>query len=278
MSEATVSKLTKECLHLIVQYCNDHRPERQAEFDFCVRRNLDNPYVERLHNLVERATVIPDEFCSHPKYNEFRVHRWMTYRDAIDYANRELFGEMVCIANLDIFLDADDTEWPAAARLNRQGIVLCLSRHEFDGEGSAYKDPILAKLAFAHTQDAWVFRAPLHVEDCEFEIGMLGDENAFAERLRRSGYIPVNAPDRFKILHYDRARGKTARNFLDIHRAEQAHRPENRHPEEEGQYLVPDIDAVQSVDDLLKTLNVPELEKYVLICDIMTRFVKIKNR
>ena len=47
-------------VHLIIQYCNDPRPPRQAEYDECVRRNLDNPHVAVVHNLVEPGTLYGD--------------------------------------------------------------------------------------------------------------------------------------------------------------------------------------------------------------------------
>ncbi len=278
VSGASRSSAVKAFLHLVVQYCNDRRPKRQAEFDECVRRNLDNPHVECLHNLVEPDTVVPDWFRTHPKYRDEHVADWLTYRAALDYANANLEGKTVCVANLDIFLDGAGTDWRAARRLNSEGVVLCLSRHEFDGEGGSYKDPALARLAFANTQDAWVFQAPLAVGDCDFEVGMLGCDNAFAERLKRGGYIPLNAPDRFKIYHYDQARGKTGKNFLGVHQNERGARPANRHPEDAGHYLVPDIDAVRSVDNLLKSLRVSKLETYTLICEVMTRFTRLRNR
>ena len=41
-------------IHLIVQYCNDPRPARAAEYDECFRRNLANPHVVAVHNLAGR--------------------------------------------------------------------------------------------------------------------------------------------------------------------------------------------------------------------------------
>ena len=94
-----------EAIHVIVQYCNDPRPARQAEYEHCVRTNLANSSVIKLHNLMEPKTVVPDEFRKHPKYVERTLDHWMTYSDALEYANQELAGEVACLCNLDIFLD-----------------------------------------------------------------------------------------------------------------------------------------------------------------------------
>jgi len=263
-------------LHLIIQYCNDPRPERAAEYDECLRRNLANPAIVAVHNLLENQTAVPDEFRSHEKYREHKLGRWMTYKDALEYAGERLPGQAVAIANLDIFLDATSNWADAAKIVATTDIVLCLSRIEWGKDGTSFKDPGLAQLAFANTQDAWIFRSPLHVPNCDFEIGTLGCDNAIAHRIKQAGKIPVNAASQFRIFHYDRARGKSFANQHEVHGAERAHRPRRR-PEEEGQYLLPDIDMVKSVDQLLAALKATDLQRYSVICDIMSRFIRIRN-
>src|SRR3954468_20229171 len=126
-------------VHLIIQYCNDPRPPRQAEYDECVRRNLDNPHVAAVHNLVEPHTLVPDAIRSHARYREHPLPRWMTYRDVFDFANAKLAGEIAAIANLDIFLDPT-AAWNEVTAVVDANIVLCLSRIEFDPSGRAFKD------------------------------------------------------------------------------------------------------------------------------------------
>lgn len=264
-------------LHLITQYCNDPRPPRQAEYDECVRRNLDNPHIVALHNLLEPGTSVPEQIRAHAKYREHLLPRWMTYRDAFDFANKNLAGQIVAITNLDIFLDPA-SPWDDVAGLLDAGLVLCLSRMEFTPDGPPFKDPGLDQMAFANSQDAWVFRAPLEVPDCDFEIGTLGCDNAIAERIKRTGRIPINLADRFRLFHYDRARGKTFANQHEVHAADRAIRPRpHPHPERQGQYLVPNMEQLKSVDQILDALKVPELNRYTLICDVLSHFLKIDN-
>ena len=45
-------------LHILVQYYADSAPSRQAELDYCVRRNLKNPQVAAVHAFVEVGTPI----------------------------------------------------------------------------------------------------------------------------------------------------------------------------------------------------------------------------
>lgn len=264
-----------QCIHVITQYCNTTRAERAAEYDECFRRNLENPYVAAVHNLVEPQTMVPQLFRSHPKYRETVVDRWLTYADAFAYAGGHLDGQVACLCNLDIFLDAA-TDWDQAAATVKSGVVLCLSRFEWNADGTFTKDPSLDQLGFANSQDAWIFAAPIDVPRADFEIGTLGCDNAIAERIKASGRVPVNAGSRFRIFHYDRVRGKSIANQHLIHAEERAHRPRRR-PEEEGQYLLPDIDTVKSVDRILDFFHVNEVDRYRIICDVMSRLMRIQN-
>lgn len=262
-------------IHVIVQSYDEPRPERRAELVECVRRNLDNAQIAAVHDLLEAETSVPEPIRGHPKYRRHRIGRRLTYAEAVAYANRRLAGEIVCLCNLDIILDPA-SDWASAGKLAEDGIVLCLSRHEFDGR-TVFRDPDLG-LATAHSQDAWVFRPPIEIADCDFELGMMGCDNAFAERLKRSGHIPLNWPRAFRILHYDRSRGKHGGNALSVHAAEAPGPTVNRHPEERGYYLLPDLDAARSIDRLLDALEVPELERYRIACDLLSRFVAVRNR
>ena len=263
-------------IHLIIQYCNDPRPARQAEYDECLRRNLANPHIAAVHDLLETQTNLPEEFRDHPKHRLTVIGRWMTYRDAFEYANTRLPGETVAIANADIFLDPN-SPWDQASAALESGIVLCQSRTEFAPGRPPFKDPEFDQMFYANSQDAWIFRAPLEVPECDFEIGELGCDNAIADRIRRTGKIPVNLADRFVIFHYDQARGKTFANQKQVHQGERADRPQ-RHPEQHGQYLVPNMDQAKSIDQMLTALGVSDLNRYQVYCDVLSHFLKIGNK
>jgi hypothetical protein len=269
------------CLHLIIQYCGNPNPERVAEYDTCVRRNLANPQIARVHNLAVKGTAVPEEFRAHPKHRRFELGAWMTFQDAFIYANTFLTGETVCVANLDIFLDADSTDWKKAAETVGDGIVLCLSRTEFDPDGASYLDSALAPTAFAFSQDAWVFRAPIDIPGCDFEIGTLGCDNAIAHRLRAAGRLPVNDPQQFKVFHYDRCRGKTEANGHAVHAHERARQvlEVSKHPERQGFRFVPDIQKIRELkfDQVITSFRLDELERYSLFCEMLWHISQMRH-
>ena len=247
--------------------------------DYCVRRNLANRHVDRIHSLAAHDTPIPDDIRSHRKFTPVCLDRRLTFRDAFDHANRNLAGRMVGICNLDVFLD-EASDWASAEHLVRgRAIVLCQSRTEFSITGDTHLDPTFASLAFANAQDAWFFVAPLELPAIEFELGTLGCDNALAERIKRAGAIPVNMASRYRILHYDVCRGKQGGNTNEIHRQEALSRGTtySQYPERDGCYLTPDIDMIPSVDDLLRTLAVDEIRRYQIVSDIVSERIQIRN-
>jgi hypothetical protein len=258
-------------IHLISQYYNDSNSDRQDEIDYCFKANLANPHIAKLHNLVEKDVTVPDWLKDDPKYVEHRVDGWLTYKETFDYANENIAPDsMVCLANADIFLD-HGSRWRDAKTLLDLSIVFCLSRYEFDGISSAKRDEALMKIAYANAQDAWLFKTPMNVKDADFKYGKLGSDNAIADRIKNSGYIPINSPNQFKLYHFDVCRGKTGDNFLQLQK------PNPEKPEDRGYYLLPDIDAVRSVDHLIDALGLGSVHKYRVICDIMSRYIEIKN-
>lgn len=266
-------------IDLVIHYCGDSRAQRLAEYDLCVAKNLENPFVDAVHNLGIAAVPIPDRFRTHPKWRQVVIDRRMTFADAFRYASSTLAGRFVGICNLDIFLDAT-SDWNAAERLVRTTqIVLCQSRLEYAADGSIHRDPDFGRLAFATAQDAWFFVAPITPPSCEFEIGTMGCDNALADRLRKAGRVPVNMASRYRVLHVDNFRNKNGANTKAVHTHESIERGTvySRFPEREGCYLVPDIDLVKSVDSLMTLLQVDDLRRYQVICDLVSERIRITN-
>jgi glycosyltransferase involved in cell wall biosynthesis len=290
----TTNNMSLGKIHVLVQYYTDSNADRQAEYDFCVQANLANENILKVHCLQEPNVAVPEWLSSNPKYVLHTVPSRLTYKQAFDYANENLAGETVALSNLDIFIDHNN-DWKSAIPLFEMGIVLCLSRHEFNGIDESVKDPQLQALAYANAQDCWVFRAPVWVKECDFKLGMLGCDNAIAHRFKISGYICINTPNEFKIHHFDICRGKRGENFLGHHKAN----PEQ--PEERGFYLLPDYSALSrvtirrkvkdattgeekdsdmpviSIDDLVEKMGLGQIHRYRIVCDIMSNYIKLTN-
>jgi hypothetical protein len=267
--------LTSGIINIIIQSYDEKNEERKKELELCLKMNLDNPHIKTVYDLTDYPRTT---FTSNSKYKVVPWSKWLTYQHAFEHAN-SIPGEYFAILNSDIAID-NTSRWNMAASIFLDNsYVLAQSRHEFDtASGKATMDPQFAQLLHAHTQDAWFFKSPILVSNCDFEIGLLGCDNAIAHRIHSSGYKIINNPTQFKILHIDTARGKTSSNFMAKH-TEQPAKIVNKHPEEQGCYLLPNYDTVSkmTLDQLATALGFNPTERYEIMCEMMSRKIKIKN-
>ena len=313
----------KPFINLIIQTYKETNPERLKELEYCICRNLENPYVKNIHdfgNSINNVDTIIDNIMDNKNYFNKYIkvdnpdNKWLTYDMAFKYANNKYmdFGNYWCIINLDIFLDTNSNWNMTKGKLN-DGYIYAQSRHEFNilgnGNGSidtnnTKMDSNFAKMMHAHTQDAWLFKTPINIQDvnrdvnrdinydCNFEIGYLGCDNAIADRLVKYGYKLINQPETYKIFHYDIAKGKTSINFMDKHKHEtialeqKKTKPKNKYPERIGSYLVPNYDQLlklgkgQDIDfnSIIHSLGgFSNLEKYEFISKIMSDRIVMSN-
>ena len=290
-------------INLILQSYNEPMPERRAELEYCILANLENPYVQWVHdfaNTNSSNSYLPESIFKHRKYirvsESIHNNKWLTYSTAFTYSNdktiQKKYGYYWGIINVDIFLD-NASNWALCRSWLNRGYILAQSRYEFPGEfpgearTNAKMDANFSKMLHANTQDGWFYKAPINVSKCEFEIGMLGCDNAIADRIIRSSYKIANMPITWKIMHYDIAKGKNSSNYLEKHKleAERKNKPINTHPEREGQFLVPNYDSLVGIDgdiDLISIINqlggISNMEKYKLICEMFSNRIIIFNQ
>lgn len=268
-----------DIINILCQYYNDSNEDRQKEIDVCFLQNLNNPYVEKVVNFKEEHTIVPDEISYHEKYVQIEVVKGrLPFNVAFEYANDNLQNKLCCICNADIFLEFN-SNWLEMNKIiqNNKQIIYALSRHEFDGH-RIYKDPVLNRLGYANSQDAWFFTPTIKLTDVDFSVGTLGCDNAIAHRLKLNGYLPINSPNEYKIFHYDVCRKKNGANALEFSKKDESEKNvKNDHPELRGQYLCPDIDMISSIDEVATMLKLNKIQKYEIMCDMFSKYIKIKN-
>ena len=269
-------------LNIIIQTYHEKNTDRLNELVLCIVSNLQNINVNKVINLYEGPDDIylPDFIRNHPKYICKNGFERLTYKNAFDYSNEHLNGEIVGLMNTDIML-ADDFRIDDLHKILKDKVVIANARHEIElNGGKTFLDENFKRMFHAHTQDAWFYKTPIQVENADFELGLVGCDNAIAHRFQVSGYIIYNMPERFKIIHVDSLRGKNSQNFSEFHKENEAKKQiKNKHPENEGQLLVPNYDAVKqmSFDKFLQMLGFTEEEKVWLMTRAISEKIKIKN-
>ena len=304
----------KPFINIILQSYKETNLDRLKELEYCIRRNLENPYVKSIHDFGEGLIGDIPSSSLGPKYHFVNNpgNKWLTFDMAIRYANEKSVAVDVavdipvpnernnywCIINLDIFLDSESPWDLIRGRLN-DGFVYAQSRHEFDilsnGKKVIKMDDNFARMYHANTQDAWLFKTPVNIDSTDknsydFELGFLGCDNAIAERLVKNGYNVINQPVTYKIFHYDIAKGKTSSNYMEKHAKETKAmeakniKPKNKYPERIGSYLVPNYDQLVGNNQDIDFLNIirglggcSNWERYEFISKLLSDRVIISN-
>ena len=304
-------------INIILQSYPETNVDRVKELKYCIKKNLENPYVKMVYDFGSGIELFDNDNNNDnnngnnafkKKYTQMSNTKWLTFEMAIHFANTKHEcntsnkREYWCILNLDIFLD-DKSLWNTIRGQLNNGFIYAQSRHEFnilesgtDQKIVATMDSNFAQMFHANTQDAWLFKTPIHINnkqiDFDFELGFLGCDNAIADRFVKAGYKVINQPMTYKIFHYDIAKGKTSTNYLEKHSKETKEKtdkmikPTNKYPERKGSYLVPNYDQMLSMTggkdiDLIQLINnlggCSNFERYEFISKLFSDRIIITN-
>lgn len=186
---------------LLVGFYVDASAERMRELLTCIEHNAANAHIDSVHVFVEEDIAPAALLARYPQLGSSKIRlvehgKRVTYRDLFDYANRELPGRRVIVANADIFFDetlAQLEDYVLAGKL------LCLSRWDVQEDGS------WQLFEFEYSQDAWIFRAPIAPINAGFHLGLLGCDNRLAWEAARAGLRLSNPSRTIRACHLHRS-------------------------------------------------------------------------
>jgi hypothetical protein len=182
---------------LLIGLYLDADANRFQEFMECVRRNAANPSIDSICIFFETPGDCNHLLSTYPPLNSQKVNlilleRRVTYKDLFSYANRQLAGQRIIIANADIFFDE------SLLRLDGYDVtqsLLCLSRWDVqpDGERRFFDYPL--------SQDAWIFDTPVREFPCAFHLGVPGCDNRLAWEAQKAGLAVRNPSRSIRACH-----------------------------------------------------------------------------
>jgi hypothetical protein len=177
-------------LVLLTCFYADPDRRRRAELVECLARNLANDAIDEVHVLVEDG--VRPELEGDAKLRLVALGRRATYADLFEYANEQLAGHRVAIANADIYFDRGIARVGA---IDLRDILLCLSRWNVGRDGSAR--------LFEHgeSQDAWIFDAPIRPFPSDFVLGVPGCDNRLAWEAEAAGLAVDNPARSVRAYH-----------------------------------------------------------------------------
>jgi hypothetical protein len=217
---------------LITSLYQETNSIRRAELFECLRRNVENDYLDEIHLFLEGQINLQELALTNALFgsSKLRLIPWndrLKFCDLFAYSNHHLTSSLVVIANADIYFDQtliylDDYDLV--------GGLLCLSRWNVQADGSS--------IHFAHpgSQDAWIFQTPLPEFFCDFSLGVPACDNRLAWEAEQAGLRISNPSSSIRahhlhlsqIRHYtesQRLNGQTKSippALLDIHHSPRA--------------------------------------------------------
>jgi TPR repeat protein len=183
--------------------------ERKNEILFCLKKNIENPLIEKII-LLNEEDVYEDLF-NHEKVEAINIKQRLSYQTAFEYGNKYP-DQIVIVANDDVYFD-DSLQIIKNWNPNWDDKIIAITRHETLRDGSivpidrvhpiynrSYHHYVELKRIWSH--DAWCFKSPLKQFDCDFWLGVLGCEGLLVDTARKAGLDIINAYPYVRCIHY----------------------------------------------------------------------------
>jgi len=190
--------MEKARINLFYNYYVPENPERKKEIDYCLHKNLNNKYVDKIFLLTETEIEI-----NNPKVIKRLTDKRTTFEDAYNFirdcADK---NDINIIINSDCYIEEDDM--PLLDKLKPNG-AWALTRWDIvDQNFNAIR------WTNAGSQDCWIFRLEDKVlDDMDYYFGIMACDNRFQSTLWRNKYEVVNPSKTFRVYHYHLSRYRT---------------------------------------------------------------------
>lgn len=175
---------------LYISFYPVSNPARLAEYEQCLKKNIENPLISKIFVLNEGAN---HPLFSHEKIALIDFTQRPTYTDFFKEINKRTGeNDINIIANTDIYFD---DKIGRLAYVNLNNIALVLSRYELLPNGN-YK---LFHLPDSH--DTWIFKGQVKNVPAHFNLGIRGCDGRLAYELKQAGYQVLNPSFSIKTYH-----------------------------------------------------------------------------
>lgn len=198
-------KKDKKNIYLFMQFYISPNKERYEEVKFCLQKNLNNPYIEKIYLLNEKIYTEEELGVEkNDKIIQIDIGERLTYKKAFEFM--KTLEESYCVlANSDIFLD-DSIQNVKVGILDTKPSMQALLRYEYK-KGKELKE--LKTFDYPRirqdSQDTWIinnkFVDMINLNSIDFHLGIGGCDNAIIHRIKICGFEIYNEPFLIKTYH-----------------------------------------------------------------------------
>jgi hypothetical protein len=242
--------------YTFINYYSDKNEERKKEYLYCVEKNIEPNFIDKVFIFVETPEAKKD-IPHNDKIVFVDIPKRMEFKDVIEYAAKNLEDDsIVIILNLDIFIE-NSKEWANIDKeffeVGHDKKALVCKRHNLNEDMSTWiEDYSWGKGEFC---DAWVMKTPFDLnflkEDFNFCVGNAPQcDNTMMYLMSKYNHV-FSWGSKYKVFHYDVCRGKKNANNM-IFSEKTDFRPSQRRNEHI------DIPANQDWEYLLKSKIQPK--------------------
>lgn len=215
-------------MNLLIEYFKSPNPSRDQEYIFCIKQNISNPLIEKIHVFISDESILDEKS---DKLNIVKLDNRPTFYDLMEYCNLNLEGQKCIISNTDIFFDQTLSH---LENFNFDNKFISLTRWDIFQQNSEwfvrfYHSPWKSQTNFGGTidsnqviytsefsQDSWIFSTPIKLDvRTKFLMGKPGCDNRISQVLFESGYEISNPSKLIKSYHYHQTNYRTY-NHSDV--------------------------------------------------------------
>jgi hypothetical protein len=204
-------------IHLFIQFYIDANPKRQDEIRACLYKNLENPFVSKVHLLNERLYTPKELGVKSAKIVQTVIGSRLKYGDVFRYIMVNHIQGYIIIVNSDILFDAT-LENLFYSDISVSKKMFAQLRYEYNPI-----DPTISRIFGPRydSQDTWIFHSNFILTErqtklLDFALGKPGCDNKLIYILSILGYTVINDPAFIRTLHYhiSQQRNYTAKDII----------------------------------------------------------------
>ena len=183
-------------LYFITQYYRS-KSKRTKEIDFCLERNIANPYIDKIVLLNEEVYDLKEKVEKVEKVEQIVIGKRLFYDDVLKYIAALPEDVIVVFANADIFLDSSiRTIWSTSL----ENKFFALLRYDYANGKSQIFGPR------ADSQDTWIVSSKsvkerTWDEEVHFSFGISGCDNSITMEMLRKKFLVINPALSIKTHH-----------------------------------------------------------------------------
>ena len=201
--------------NLFINYYDEKDFERKKEYLFCVQKNLNLKFIDRVFIFMNKNIDKNDLLSlknSH-KIQFIHIDDRFDFCDVINFCVENFKNKcVVIIANLDVFLE-DSKDWSRIGEDffeagSKKKSLVC-SRHNYLDEKLPHETLYFEKLSWDRGDfcDVWVFEFPFKEsflkENFKFSVGNAPGCDGLMMGLMHKHYLTFSWGKKYKIFHYD---------------------------------------------------------------------------